>query len=361
MGLFTSLRQQVFPSYLGIDIGTTSIKIAEVKAGKQLPQVVNYGFLESTGHLVRANRVLQTSSFKLFETDAAEMLKSLLAKMKPGSDVVFASLPTFAAFTTVLDFPDLKPSELEQALIYQAKQYIPLPISEVALDWIKVGEYQDDKGFKHQQILLISVPQETIRTYQNICKLAGLKLQSLEIEGLSTIRALVGSDKTPTVVIDIGSRSTSVIFAEAGGLKFISQTDFAGASITQSLASSLHISPLRAEDLKRERGIVGTGPNYELSTIMLPFLDVILSEVKKAFYNYQTQFPKGAKIERAILAGGGANLTGIEKYTQQQLNIPVVRAAPFFKFEYPSALAPVVQDLSPLFSVAFGLVLKEFT
>ncbi len=360
MGIFTSLKQQVFPSYVGVDIGTTSIKMVEVKAGTQLPELVNYGLLESNGHLVRANRVLQTSSFKIFETDAADMLHSLIEKMRPGTDIALASLPAFAAFTTVLDFPDLKPSELEQALIYQAKQYIPLPINEVALDWIKVGEYQDDKGFKHQQILLISVPQEQIKKYQEMFHAAGLKLKSLEIEGLSSLRALIGTDKTPTIIVDIGSRSTSMVFAEGAGLKYVAQTDAAGATITQSLANALHVSPLRAEDLKRERGIVGTGPNYELSTIMLPFIDGILSEVKKAIYNYQTQFPKSAKPERIILSGGSANLAGIEKYVQQQLGVPVVKAAPFFRFAYPSALEPVAGELGPSFSVAFGLVLKEF-
>lgn len=360
MGIFSSFRQQVFPSYLGVDLGTTSIKIVEVKNGSRSPQLVNYGFLESNGHLVRANRVIQTSSFKIFEADAADMLKDLVSRMKPGTDVALASLPSFAAFTTVLDFPELKPSELEQALVYQAKQYIPIPLSEVALDWLKVGEYQDEKGFKHQQILLISVAREHIEKYQKIFKMAGLRLTSLEIEGLSMIRALIATDRTPTVIIDIGGRSTSVVFTENGGLKFVAQTDFAGASITQSLATSLHVSPLRAEDLKRERGITGTGPNYELSTIMLPFLDVILSEVKKAFYSYQTQFPKSAKIERAILSGGGANLSGIEKYAQRELNIPVVKASTLFRFEYASSLEPLVADLSPLFSVASGLVLKEF-
>ncbi|MEK9180565.1 MAG: type IV pilus assembly protein PilM [Patescibacteria group bacterium] len=358
--IFSIFKQSVFPSYLGVDIGTTSIKVVEVKPGKQLPQVINYGFLESSGHLARANQALQTSTLKLFEKEAAELLKLIIHEMKPGATEAFASLPIFSAFTTVLDFPILSPKELSQALIYQAKQYVPQPLSEVALDWLKVGEYEDDKGFKHQQVLLISVPQEQIRKYQKIFKDAGLNLKALEIEGLSLARVFGGNDPTPTVVVDVGSRSTNITFLDRGELRMSMQTDFAGASLTQALASSLEINPLRAEELKKERGISMSGPNFELSTIMLPFLDAIINEVRKAIYRYEIQLKSAAKVERVILSGGGANLRGIEKYFEREMGLPVVRATPFVKFEYGSELEPILGELGPVMSVALGLTMREF-
>ncbi len=354
-------KQSVLPTYLGVDIGTTSIKVVEVKAGKQrAAEVVNYGFLESSGYLARANQVLQTSSLKIFEKEVLELLKVILREMKPRATEVIASIPTFSAFLTVLDFPAMSPADLQRAMTYQVKQYVPLPLSEIAIDWMKVGEFKDDKGFVHQQILLISVPQEQIKRYQRIFKMAGLTLKALEIESLSLARIFGGIDPTPTIVVDIGSRSTNIAFLEKGLLKFNAQSDFAGASLTQSLATSLSINPLRAEELKKERGIVGTGPNYELSTIMLPFLDAIINEIKKAQYKYVGQFPEAPKLERMILAGGGANLLGIEKYVEREMNIPVVKGAPFTKFEYQSAIEPLVAELNPIMSVALGLTLREF-
>jgi type IV pilus assembly protein PilM len=358
---FRSLRQQIFPSYLGVDIGTTSIKVAEVKQGRELPRVVNYGFLESSGHLVRANKVLQTSSLKIFEKEVAELLGLIVSRMKPEGKVALASLPSFTAFMTVLDLPDMKGSELEKAMQFQARQYVPLPVSEMQIDWLNVGEYKDEKGFGHQKVLLIAVPDEQIRKYQAIFKAAGLQLQVLEIESLSLVRSAVGGDATPTIVIDIGSRSTNIAFVDKGQLTFNAQSDFASASLTQALSGALNINPIRAEELKRERGITAVGPTAELSTIMLPFLDVIIGEVKKAQYNYQVQFPTAPAPARAVLSGGGANLPGIERYFQDQLKLPVSKAAPFFRFEYPSEIEPLVPELNPLFSVALGLTLKEFS
>ncbi len=347
-------------SYLGVDIGTTSIKIVEVRKGKTRPQIVNYGLLESSGYLSRANQALQTSGLKIFENDVIEFLKTAVREMGTGAREAFASLPPFSVFTTVVDFPQMDPKEVEKAMVYQARQYVPLPLSEVALDWTKVAEYQDDKGLSHQKILLTSVPKEQIEKYQRIFKAAGLTLRALEVENVSLAR-ITGNDPTPTMVVDIGSQSTGIVFLEGGHLVWSAQTDFASASLTQALATSLGVNPLRAEELKKERGIIGTGPSYELSTIMLPNLDVIINEVKKAQFAYLQQFPAARKIERVVLSGGGANLLGIEKYFERDFGVPAVKATPFLQFEYASELAPIVTELNPVMSVALGLCLKEFT
>lgn len=347
-------------SYLGVDIGTTSIKVVEIRSGRQRPQIVNYGILESSGYLSRANQALQTSGLKIFEADAVELLKTIVKQMGTTTKLAVASLAPFSVFTIVLDFPQMDPKEVEKAMMYQAKQYVPLPLSEVALDWLKVAEHTDDQGFVHQKILLISVPQEQIKKYQRMFQVAGLTLRALEIESLSIAR-IFGGDLTSTIVVDIGSRSTNIVFLEQGRLLWSTQSDFASASLTQALASSLSINPLRAEELKKERGIVGTGPNYELSTIMLPFLDAIINEVKKAQYIYAQQFPMVKKSERILLSGGGANLLGIEKYFEREFGIPVVKAMPSVRFEYPPALEPILAELNPVMSVALGLGMKEFT
>ncbi len=347
-------------SCLGVDIGTTSIKIVEVKKGGTRPQVVNYGMLESGGYLLRANQALQTSSLRIFESDIVEFLKIIIREMGTQAKVAFASLPPFSVFTTVVDFPRMSPEEMKKAMVYQARQYVPMPLSEVALDWLKVAEYEDNNGSVHQKILLISVPEEQVKKYQRIFKAVGLTLRALEIESMSIARVF-GGDPTPTMVVDIGSHSTNIVFLDGGQLVWTAQSsDFASASLTKALATSLSINPLRAEELKKERGIIGTGPSYELSTIMLPLLDAIINEVKKAQFVYAQQFPVARKTERLVLSGGGANLLGIEKYFEREFGMPVVKATPFLRFEYAPEISPLVAELNPVMSVALGLGMKEF-
>lgn len=345
---------------LGVDIGTTAIKLVEVeRASGSQPKLLNYGMLETQSALLRANTALQTSTLKIFERDIAQYLKALITQTKPRAKTAVASLPSFSAFTTIITIPEVEQKDLEQAVIYQARQVIPSAINEVALDWSKVGEHIDLNGNKFFQIFLVSVPQEQIKKYQRIFSEAGLILRALEVESVSLMRSLIANDPTPSYVVDIGSLSTGILVAEGGQLRFSGQTDFSGSSLTQALATSLNINPLRAEELKRERGIIGTGANYELSTIMLPFLDAIISEIRRAEFSYKTQFPDARNIERMILSGGGSNLLGIERYFRDQFKMPIVKAASLSKFSYPVNLEPLAPELNSYLSVALGLALKE--
>jgi len=344
--------------YLGVDIGTTSIKIAEISMGKIRPKLQNYGILESYGHLERLNDAIQTNSLKIAEKETAELLKSVLAKLKPKTDYASVSVPSFSAFITLIELPKMSDADTAKTVSFQLNQYIPLPASEVAIEWFKVGEKSDEKGFDKQEILIVSVPNEQIKRYQNVFNLAGLKLKSLEIESLSLIRAVAGVDPTPTLLVDIGARSTNIAVSEKGFLKYNRQTDFSGGSLTQAIANGLNINARRAEDLKRQRGLLGGRGDYELSTLIFPFLDVIISEAKGVCDSYNKN--NEHKIERVILAGGGANLLGVEKYFEKQINLPTVVGNPFSKIDYPSAIDPFVKDLGPALSVAIGLGLREF-
>ncbi len=345
-------------SYLGVDIGTTSMKIVELTDSGERPMLKNYGILESYGHLERLNNAIQTSTLKMLDRETSDLLLMLVRQLNIKTVDAVASLPSFVAFTAPLDMPVMSPEDTAQAMQYQARQFVPLPISEVTIDWLPIGQYEDEKGVKKQRVFLVSVPNEQIRKYQRIFKAAGLNLVALEVEGLSLARILTAGDPTLTIIADVGARSTAILVAQNGILKYSAQTDFAGGSLTQSIAGGLSINVRRAEELKKQRGLLGSGGEYELSTLMMPFLDVILSEVKRVRDNYEKTYRE--KVERIILSGGGANLLGIEKYTSDTFSLPTVKADPFTKIIYPPEAAPLVKELGPPFAVALGLGIRQF-
>ena len=89
-------------------------------------------------------------------------------------------------------------------------------------------------------------------------------------------------------------------------------------------------------------------------------MDVIVNEVKKAQFLYAQQFPSMRKIERIVLAGGGANLLGIEAYIERQLGIPAAKITPFSRFAYPLPMEPLVGELNAVLAISLGLGMKEF-
>lgn len=348
---------------LGIDIGTTSIKVAEISpspAGEGL-ELTNYGVLETFEYLERSNRALQTPSLTLLEKETASYLKTLLNRGGFKTNLAVGSVPAFSAFTTLIEFPAMSEAEIGKVMKFQAKQYVPLPINQVTIDWQKVGERTDEQGVTRYQVLLVSVVSEQVERFARIFKSAGLRLQELEFEGLALGRALTSRFKEPVLVIDIGSRSTGISVAENGFFKFGGQTDFSGGSLTQTIANALNISVRRAEDLKKLRGLNVSGGERELSTLMEPILDVIINEVKRVKGNFENTYRE--QVKSAVLAGGGANLGGIERYFSDQLEMPVTRASPLKNamLIYQPSLDPILPDLGPLLSVAVGLAMKGFS
>ncbi len=343
---------------LGVDIGTTSIKVAELSSGKSGLALENYGILETYGYLERANSAFQTSTLKLSEGEVAAHLRLLLERLRPRTRDAAASVPAFSAFSTLIELPTTSPREIARVMQFQAKQYVPIAISEVELDWQKVGERVDENGVKKDQILLMAIVKDQVERYRKIFRAAGLALRRVEIDGVSSARALTRGIGEPTLLIDIGSRSTGLFIAEGGRLKFSGQTDFSGGSLTQTIATGLNIGMLRAEDLKRQRGLRASGGERELSTLMEVILDVILREANRVRRRFEDTY--GTKVKRMVVTGGGANLMDIAAYLAKQVDLPVERANPFGDIGYPEAVKPITDGLGPLIAVAIGLGLKGF-
>lgn len=339
---------------LGIDIGTASVKAVELRKSKKGIELVNYGILEAKGHLEKVNKAIQTSSLEIIDTDTAGIIRTLLENMGTSTKDVAASLPAFSAFTSLLEMPDMTVEETAQAMQYQAKSIVPMPINQVALDWIKVERRKNEQGNYQQRVLLIAIPKKQIQKYQNIFRQAGLNLRILEIETVSLARALTKGDKTLSLIVDIGARSTAFAIARGGMLMHSTQADFAGSSLTYALANGLSINMARAEELKKQKGLLGKGGDYDVSTLMLPYLDVIISEAKRVIEGYRKSHQ--GSVERIILSGGGANLLGVVERLADHFGYPAVVADPFGgKISYPQSAAPVLKNTAPALSVAVGL------
>ncbi len=351
------VSQAVIGSYLGVDIGTTSIKAVEINIHQGNVTIVNYGIIESQDYLVRANSVIQTSLFNVADGNAVQMLKTLISQMGVKTKRAVAVVPSFSVFTGTIDLPVMNSEETAQAIPYQARSLIPLAMSEVTIDFAPIGQFTDSNGAKKQRIFLMSVPNEKINAHKEVFKKAGLSLKLLEIDGLSMARSLTTGKEEDVLILDIGSLTSTIAIAGNGALKYLAQTDFAGGSLTQALAKGLSINAKRAELLKRQKGLSGIMGEHGLSTMMIPFIDVILKEAQKAEMIFKQG---GGAVSKVILAGGGATMSGLPKYVENRLGIITEVANPWNIVSYPLAFAPILQPIAPRFAVAVGVALKPF-
>lgn len=358
MGLFSFLKGK--GSYLGVDIGTATVKLVQLGRGKEKPKLEAYGELQAYGYLERPNDAIQTSSLKMLDEDVAAMLRDLMKAAGVTAKKVSMSVPVFSSFVTVMELPLMSAKELAAAVPYEAKQYIPIPLSEVALDYSVLGTktYQSQGGatISKSEVLLVAVPNEVVNKYARIAELAKLQLDALEIETFSLARSLVGADKSAILVIDIGTRATNISVMSDGFIRFSHNLDLAGGEITKTIATALNVDYRRAEEFKKTIGLGVSPEAAQIKKLISPLIDMIVSEADRLINEHYRKYNK--KIERVIVSGGTANMAGLVDHLAQHFGVEVLKGNPFLKIEYPPVLEPAVKDLAPNFSVAIGLAMR---
>lgn len=332
---------------LGVDIGTSSIKIVELQkkgGGIELSNYAEYSSGEGSA--------IHSSSVRLLSSQAADIIKQLTREAHLEVREATMSIPMFSGFSTVITMPGMSDAELAQAVQYEAKKYIPLPLSEVQFEWTKLGN--SDKAVR---LLIVAVTNELINKYHEIAKLSGLTLKYLELESFSMARALTNSKQgavsgASSLIIDIGSRSSTLTVVEGAWPVFSRSMDVSGLEFSKIISSSLGIDFARAEDLKKIDGIkVGDG-------VLMPLIDSVLQEARRISDNY-TKIRK-LSIGEVILSGGSSSMPGFLNYVVKVLGRQTKIGDPFRDIIYPEQLRAVLKRMSPSFSVATGLALREF-
>lgn len=349
-------------SKLGIDIGTSAIKIVELEKESGRFTLKNYGIFEfkSADGAPQVSESKQVQNIlKLPDGEIIWGIKEVLKKAKIKASDVVASIPSFSTFATVIDLPYLSEQDLAKSLPFEARKYIPVPLSEVILDWSIIDIPKtpvDATKPTNVEVFLAAVPKDETMRYQRIMQGAGLNLRALELENSALIRTLLGNDLSPTVIVNIGGRSTSIVIVNRGYERVSHNYEVGGFEITKSIARSLNVSLEKAEELKKKLGLKEIDENV-ISSAMKSLVDMMVFETRKTITNYEEA--KNQKVSRVLLVGGLINMPNFANYFQQKLGREVFIGNAFARVVYPQSLSPVIQELSSIFAIATGLAMRE--
>ena len=348
-------------SKLGVDIGTSSIKVVELSSSGGRFKLENYGLFELKGQTGGADN---QSILQLPDEEIVWGLQQVLKQSKFGSRDVVASIPSFSTFATVIQMPYLSEADLAKAIPFEAHKYIPIPLDEVVLDWSIIGildqavasQAQGQSGKPVVEVFLAAVPKDQTARYQRIMQAAGLKLVALELENAGVIRALLGNDLSSSAIVNIGGRSTSMVVVAKGYERLSHNYEIGGFEITKAIARSLDISLEKAEELKRKLGLINSNENI-IKEAMTSLIDMMIFETKKTISTFEES--QNQKIERVVLAGGIVNMPNLVQYFKERLGREVYVGNVFSRIVHPQELTPIIQELSNNFSVAAGLAMRE--
>lgn len=350
-------------SVLGVDFGSSSVKLVELKRRKERASLMTYGELALGPYGgTEVGRVA-----KLVEEKASEALRDLMKEASAKSKTAIVAIPVRSSFVTVIEMPLMSEKEAAEAIQFEARRYIPVSLAEVLLDWWVIPETfglesgaPEDEGLgkkkKMMSVLLVAIYKDMIEKYRAFIQVAGLKIENFEIEIFSASRALVGSDLSPLLLIDVGASSIKMTVADYGIVRMVHVYDRGSQAITDALSGAMSVDFARAEEMKRAVGLSPRPEHQELKSVIEPILDAFLAEAVRLMADYRRK--SGRSVSRAILYGGGSLLKGLTEKTAERLGLEVSLGQPFGRLEYPLLVEPAAKEVGPVFASSIGLALR---
>ncbi|MDO8566133.1 MAG: type IV pilus assembly protein PilM [Candidatus Moranbacteria bacterium] len=337
------------PHFLGIDFGTASIKAVELSVEDGHPVLTNYGQI-SLSDLEKGTPAQGRS----YDEEIVLHLQALIERMKPKSRAAYVAMPAFIGLISLVEFPVMEESELEEAVRFEAHKYIPSSLDDVALSWEVIERRGAPGGEEKMEVLLVAALNKEVARYERYINKAGLTVDFLELETFSLARSIVGEEPGLSLMIDIGSRATNLVLIENGLVRVSRNLDIGGRDITRTLAESLSITQERSKVLKKSGKDFLTNPQ---SALVFPVLQMIAGEATRILASYQAKH-SGVQCKNIILSGGTAQFTGLVKYYTDIFKLPVVLGNSWRNIKYDPRLAKKIQESGTSFSIAAGLALR---
>ena len=331
------------PAYFGLDIGTSSFKLAHIDGTK----VVCLGIANNSQGKALAD---MANSEKI---SLVESLKIMMKETGLKSRQVVASIPESAVYSRVMKFPFMSTPELATAIKWELDQTVPFPPNEIEVSWVVIEKPQRATGEEKIGVYVVATPSKVSDAYTSVLELAGLEPVRLEneIPALSRAFSAGASDTAPVLVMNMGASGTNMIVAGKEKLFSNYYMPIGGNALTRFVADAFSLPITQAESYKRTYGMAKDQLEGKMFTVLKPIIDNVLGEAKKMMIAYQNDY-KGTAVARIILSGGGSYLNGIIPYMSEFFpNTEVVIGDAFSGLSVQEKF----KGLGPVFDVACGL------
>ena len=342
-------------SVIGLDIGSSSLKVVQLRRDGETAVLETYGELALGPYAGgEAGQATNLPADKIAET-----LKDLLRESSVTTTDSAISIPFSRSLLTLVELPYRESPEEQKTMIgLEARKYIPVPVSEVQLDWFIVPAATAPGGAKptKMKVLIVAVHNDQLALLQTVIGGAGLTASFYEIEIFSTIRSVVYEPVLPVLVLDIGASATKVYIVEHGVVALSHNIPQGGQDVTRTIATANGYSVSQAEALKKEHGFADGMGVYERKTIELIF-SRIFEEAKRVLTQYEATHQKA--VSMIMLTGGGGVTRELVTYAKEFFSLEVRLADPFGKTQAPAFMRPVLEEIGPEFAVAVGVALRK--
>jgi type IV pilus assembly protein PilM len=354
-------------SVIGIDVGASAIKVVQIKKEGGKAILETYGSLSTAPYA--GGTVGQVMPIP--EEALVKALDDLFKEANVTSKNSAMSIPASASLVFLVEFPGtVTEKDLPSIIHNEARRYIPVPITEVSIDWWIVPKRplddvtddstvptKDDIKNEKTKVLVAAIHNEALDKYKSLVNDAKLETDFFEIEMFSSVRSIIGQDLTTVMVLDMGASKTKISIVDRGIIQDFHIINRGSHDITTGLVAGLGITFHDAEVMKKEYGLTDNPKSPKASNVMRSVVDYIFFEAGNVVLNYEKKYNKS--IEKIVLTGGGVLLKGIQDVAREKFGGTVMMGNPFERIEAPAFLEHVLEESGPEFAVAAGLALRK--
>ncbi len=341
---------------VGLDIGSTGVRAAEVSVGGGMPALVRAAQVPVAAGAVENGEVRQPAV-------VGEALRELWHRGGFKSKQVVMGVGNQRVVVREVSLPWLPEKELRASLAYQVQEFIPIATEEAVLDFDPLGEFEQE-GRRMVRLLLVAAQKVMVNAVVEAAGAAKLEPIGLDLTPFALVRSVGTTDEsleleTPgdEAVIDVGAHVTNICVHERGVTRFVRILPSGGRDITLAVARGLGIEDDVAERLKRGEEVEGGPGVEEVRRVAMSRAGSFVDEIRSSLEFYTAQVP-GARIGRVLVTGGGSKLAGFLELLQERIPVKIERGHTFQKVKSELALSEeALGEAEPLLAVAVGLAI----
>ena len=338
---------------VGLDIGSRSIKAAEIVETKQGLSLKRFGIVDIAHGAIEEGTINDPEA-------VAQSIKQLFKSYSIKETNVAVSIGGYSVIVKKISVQTMDEEKLQETIHFEAEQYIPFDISDVNLDFQILGESESNPG--QMNVFLVAAKKEMVNDYINLVNLAGLNPCIVDVEAFAlqnAIEANYDMQNENTALIDIGASKTSLNILKGNSSLFMRDVSLGCGQINQKIMSLIECSFEEAEQLK-----YGDKPDRltqeDLKGIISSVVTDWCTEIRRALDFFYSTYPED-QIKRIILSGGGANIDEFRELLATEASAEVESINPFknLKIDKKHFDDAFIKQIAPQAAISMGLAMRK--
>jgi type IV pilus assembly protein PilM len=340
---------------VGLDIGSSSVKLVQLKQRKDALQLVAYGSAPLPPEAIVDGAMMNSSAI-------VEAIHGLLSEQRVKAKDVAIGVRGHSVIIKKIQMPRMTQEELDESIQWEAEQYIPFDVKDVHIDTQILSE-GDASG--QMDVLLVAAKKDMINDYTSVCAEAGLNVSVVDVDAFAVQNAFEANYEPPAaetvVLVNVGSSVSNINVLANGATTFTRDVTMGGSAFTEEIQKQLNVSYEEAEALK----IGGNGESdavvpQEVERVIQGVAEQMAGEIQRSL-DFYAATAADHRIARLFLAGGTARLPALLKSIESRAGVPVEVMNPFrsIDIDHKRFDPALIASASSGAAVALGLALRR--